>query len=221
MKVSAELTAVEPRWPVGLTTLVVLFLLVALPGRIRLLPVWVLYIVGFAVLAPMVAVGLGPAKTLWRRIERVVTLLFVATAGAATLGTLAYLIAAMVRGYVGVEGLQLLTSSVGVWITNVLIFSLLYWQTDRGGPNTRSSGVIPKPDVYFSQESVPAEVLRPGWRPAFIDYLFLAFSTATAFSATDAMPLTPRAKIMMMLESLISLITIVVVAARAINIIGP
>ncbi|HEY9648016.1 MAG TPA: hypothetical protein V6C88_16695, partial [Chroococcidiopsis sp.] len=116
-------------------------------------------------------------------------------------------------------GLELLSSSVGIWITNVLTFSLLYWQVDRGGPETRINAIGRRPDWLFPQTGAPEDA-PPNWRPTFIDYLFLAFSTATAFSPTDALPLTSRAKIMMMLESIISLATIVVVASRAINILG-
>jgi uncharacterized membrane protein len=107
-----------------------------------------------------------------------------------------------------------------VWIINTLIFSVLYWQMDRGGPETRLNNAGTKPDWLFPQEGAPAEGVPPEWRPGFVDYLFLGYSTATAFSTTDVIPLTPRAKMLMMLQSTISLVTIVIVAARAINILG-
>ena len=113
-----------------------------------------------------------------------------------------------------------LTSSVALWINNVLVFSLLYWQVDRGGPGARAADERRRPDLFFTQEGAPPDAMPHGWRPSFPDYLFLAFSTATAFSPTDVVPLTLRAKMMMMLESSISLITIVVVGARAINVLG-
>lgn len=210
----------EPRWPVALAIVVVIFLLVVLPGRFRLFPVWYLYVAGTTVLAPMVAVTLSAAKTRWLRIERMVTLVFVAIVAAGTLAALAHLIVAMVRRSTEMHGLTLLTSSVAIWVTNVLIFSLLYWQIDRGGPGVRASGMSPRPDWLFPQEGAPSADLLPDWGPTFVDYLFLAFSTATAFSPTDVLPLTPRAKMMMMLESSISLVTIVIVAARAINVLG-
>jgi uncharacterized membrane protein len=77
-----------------------------------------------------------------------------------------------------------------------------------------------RPDWLFPQEGASTDNVPPGWSPVFVDYLFLSYSTATAFSTTDVMPLTSRAKMMMMLESTISLMTIVVVASRAINILG-
>jgi hypothetical protein len=116
--------------------------------------------------------------------------------------------------------LSLLASSIAVWVTNVTTFSLLYWEIDRGGPEARQNNAGTMPDWLFPQTGAPAEDVRPDWRPVFVDYLFLGYSTATAFSTTDVMPLTSRAKLLMMLESAISLATIVVVAARAINILG-
>lgn len=220
LKVPTPAVHVEPRWPVVLATFVVIFVLAALPGRIRLMPVWCLYIAGAAVVVPMAGIRLSTAKTRWLRIERTATLLVVGLMAAGTLGALAYLIVAMVGHSADMGGLELLTSSVAVWVSNVLMFALLYWQIDRGGPGARAGGVSPRPDLYFSQEGAPAEALPPDWRPAFVDYLFLAFSTATAFSPTDVVPMTPRAKMTMMLESSISLVTIVVVGARAINVLG-
>ena len=220
MTEQAEVHRFEPRWPVGLAILGVLFLLMALPGRIKLFPNWTVYVVAVAVLAPMAAVGLTAARPRWLRVERAVTLLFFVAAALVTLANLGNLIGAMVHRPSDISGLQLFASSIAVWVTNVLIFSLLYWQMDRGGPEARVNNAGTKPDWLFPQEGAPAEDVPPGWRPAFVDYLFLGYSTATEFSTTDVMPLTSRAKMLMMLESTISLATIVVVAARAINILG-
>lgn len=219
MNAPAPLSRIEPRWPVVLAILAVLILLAALPGRIMLFPAWFPYVVGIAVLAPIAAVALAPEKARWLRVERTLTLLFSAAMVAATLVNLANLIGAMVRRSGEIGGLQLLTSSIGVWVTNVLAFSLLYWQLDRGGPDARVNDATKKPDWLFLQTGAGDDA-PPDWRPTFVDYLFLGFCTATAFSPTDALPLTPRAKVLMMLESSISLVTIVVVASRAINILG-
>jgi len=205
---------------VVLAIVTALVLLAAMPERIQLLPLWVTYAVGFGVLIPIVAVGLTAAEPRWLRIERIVTLLFFVVSTAVTLTNLGNLIEAMINRSAEIGGLPLLASSVMVWITNVLMFSLLYWQIDRGGPDARVNDPSARPDWLFPQESAPAEDVPRGWEPTFIDYLYLGFSTATAFSTTDAMPLTPRAKSLMMLESMIALITVVVVASRAINILG-
>ena len=222
VKEPAQLFRIEPRWPVALAILAVILLLMLLPERVRLFPAWFPYVVGIAFIVPMAAVGLTAEKAWWLRVERTIMLLFIVFTGVGTLVNLANLIGGMVRRSAEIGGVQLLTSSIAVWVTNVLTFSLLYWQIDRGGPEARVRGAGnagTKPDWLFPQTGAPEDA-PPDWRPTFVDYLFLGFSTATAFSPTDALPLTSRAKLLMMLESMISLVTIVVVAARAINILG-
>jgi len=191
----------------------------ALPGRIRLVPSWTPYVIGVAVLVPIAAVGLTAPRTRWLRVERTVTLLFFVVVTVGNLANLGNLVYAMLNRSAETSGLQLLTSSIAVWVNNVLTFSLLYWQMDRGGPEARVNDAGTRPDWLFPQMGAAENVL-PDWRPVFVDYLFLSYSTATAFSTTDVMPLTSRAKMLMMLESTISLATIVVVASRAINILG-
>lgn len=210
----------ESRWPVALAILSLLFLLTVLPGRIRLYPSWIAYVLGIAVLIPLAGVGLTSARQWWRGVERIVILVFVVVAGAGTLLNLANLTVAMLSRTAHTSGLQLLTSSIALWITNVVVFSLLYWQIDRGGPEVRIDGSGKRPDWLFPQVGAAAEDVPRGWHPAFVDYLYLSYSTATAFSTTEVVPLTPRAKLLMMLESLVSLVTIILVASRAINILG-
>ena len=210
----------EPRWPVMSAVLFVLLLLAILPGRVRLFAPWVPWVVAVALLLPMGATAATSSRAFWVRVERVSTVIFSLVIAALTLDTLVYLVRSMVSRSTELGGLELLASSIGVWVTNVVAFSLLFWQIDRGGPGGRSVAGTPRPDWLFPQPEAPVEEVPPGWNPAFVDYLFLGFSTATAFSATDALPLTPRAKLLMMVESSISLATIVVVASRAINILG-
>jgi hypothetical protein len=213
----AQLTRIESRWPVAITALAVLFLLTILPWRIRVFPIWVFYMGVIALIVPMAAIYLSSAKARWLRIERITTLLFCAIAEGATVVALARLLGAMVRGSREIGGNQLLTSSVAAWVMNVLTFSLVYWQIDRGGPASLAART--RRDWLFPQEGV-GDYSPPDWRATFVDYLYLAYSTATAFSSTDVLPLTSRAKMLMMLESSISLVTIVAVASRAINILG-
>ena len=220
MKETTQPLRFEPRWPVVLTIVAVVFLLALLPGRIRLLPLWAAYVAGCVVLVPIIAVGLTAARARWLRIERAVTLLFFVVAAGGSLANLANVIFAMAQKPEGITGLQLLSSSVAVWVSNVLTFALLYWQMDRGGPEARVHHADARRDWFFPQEGDAVSVAPAGWQPAFIDYLYLSYSTATAFSTTDVAPLTARAKLLMMLESTIALVTIVVVASRAINIFG-
>lgn len=209
----------EGRWPVAVAILAVVFLLGALPGRIRVAPAWVPYILGAGVLVPMLGVALSREKGRWLRLERRIIAAFFLIAGAGTVTNLTVLINAIVDRPAEASGLQLLASSLGVWVSNVLVFSLLFWQLDGGGPAARLGGMASRPDWRFAQDSAP-ECVSADWRPAFIDYLFLGFTTATAFSPADTIPLTGRAKAIMMVESSISLVTIVVVASRAISILG-
>ncbi len=207
------------RWPVALTIVAVVLLLAVLPGRVQLVPDWFIGLLGLFVIVPIAGASITSGRSVWLRLERWSTLIFFLIAAVGMLVNLGLLIRAMARGAPGLTGIRLLTSSIAIWITNVLAFSLLYWQLDRGGPESRRNGDGVRPDWQFPQEGVP-ELVAPGWRPMFVDYLFLGFSTATAFSATAAQPLTSRAMLLMMVESSVSLVTIVVVAARSINILG-
>jgi len=209
----------EARWPAALTILAMVALDTWLPNRVRVVPIWSWSVAAAVVLAPMAAVSAAPASAVWLRIERTVTLLFIAAVTAAIVVNLEVLTDAIVRHPGSVSGLSLLSSSVAIWTSNVLVFSLLYWELDRGGPNARASDRGIRPDWFFAQMGTPAHV-PADWRPSFADYLSLGFTTATAFSPTDTMPLTSRAKLLMLVQGAISLVAIVVVGARAINVLG-
>jgi hypothetical protein len=115
----------------------------------------------------------------------------------------------------------LLLDALNIWVTNVIIFALWYWALDRGGPASKGSRPDVRNDFLFTQQQPAGEsCLHPGWSPGFIDYLFLAFTNATAFSPADTFPLTVRAKLLMMAESAISFATIALVASRAIGILN-
>src|SRR6516162_5802535 len=217
MPESAQAVRVEPRWPIMLTSIAVLALVVFLPPRIRAFPGWVPYLIVITLNVPMGAVALAPDKRRWLGIERVVLLVFFVSLGCILAVELKYLLVTLVRRSAPVDGLQLLASSVAVWLGNVLLFSLAYWRIDRGGPEARLNRPSTEPDWVFPHAE---DTSLPRRNPTFVDYLFLAYWTATAFSPTDALPITSRAKLLMMLESVVSLVTILVVAARAINIIG-
>jgi hypothetical protein len=125
-------------------------------------------------------------------------------------------IASLVRGNEK-SGSQLLLKAITVWGTNVITFGLWYWELDRGGPVRRLQPGAPPSDFQFPQMENP-ELAEPGWRPHLVDYLYISFTNSIAFSPTDAMPLTRRAKLLMLSESAISSVTVLLVAARAVNI---
>jgi hypothetical protein len=125
-------------------------------------------------------------------------------------------IASLVRGDEKSGG-QLLLKALTVWGTNIIAFGLWYWAFDRGGPVTRLGPHPPLADFQFPQMENP-QLAAPDWQPQLVDYLYVAFTNAIAFSPTDAMPLSRRAKLLMLTESAASAVTILLVAARAVNI---
>jgi len=126
------------------------------------------------------------------------------------------LINAMVSGTM-VDAKHLLLSAGSIWLTNVVVFALWYWELDRGGPGKRAEARKPFPDFMFPQMSDPGYA-SPSWHPNFFDYLYTSFTNASAFSPTDVMPLTRWAKMLMLLQSLTALLTVGLVIARAVNI---
>ena len=128
------------------------------------------------------------------------------------------LINALVRGAeVTNSADSLLASGALVWIGNALVFGLLYWQLDSGGPLARHRTPRRYPDFAFTQQMSP-ELAPPGWRPRYVDYFILGITTSTAFSPTDVMPMAAWAKLTLALRSLISLTVIGLVIARAVNV---
>lgn len=214
-----ERPRVESRWPPLLVVVGLLGALALLPSRVRLLPPWVPWVIGTGLAAPMAGVALTGGHKAWRRVEHASTLGLSVLTEVVTLATLAFLIHQMLEHPADVSGRLLFTSAVAAWVTNVVVFALLYWRIDRGGPEARANGAAVPPDWLFPQ-AAPPQAATPGWRPAFVDYLFVAFTAAAAFSPADALPLTSRAKLLMLAESAVSLATLVVVASRAIGLLG-
>jgi hypothetical protein len=131
----------EPRWPPALAILVVLYLLAVLPHHVRVMPVWVFHVAALAILGAMAAVTLTPAHTLWLRIERLLIMLLAVAYIANTIVELADMIGVITLHPSKSNAFALLSSSVAIWVANVLTFSMVYWQIDRGGPYARASKV--------------------------------------------------------------------------------
>jgi uncharacterized membrane protein len=117
------------------------------------------------------------------------------------------------------DGRGLIVAGVLIWLTNLLIFALWYWEMDRGGPGRRAAGKDGPPDFLFPQMS-DDRIEPKEWRPKFIDYLYVSLTNATAFSPTDTMPLSAAAKSTMGIQSLVSLVTIGLIVSRAVNILA-
>jgi uncharacterized membrane protein len=134
-----------------------------------------------------------------------------------TAGRLVYLLASGEGGDVVHKPTDLLVNGGAVWLLNIAVSALAYWEFDRGGPAARAAARKPHPDFLFAQMTVP-ELTSRDWEPTFVDYLYLSFTNATAFSPTDTLPLSRWAKLTMMVQSAISLVTAALVIARAVNI---
>ncbi len=117
-------------------------------------------------------------------------------------------------------GEQLILEAIKIWLINVLVFALWYWLFDRGGPGDRIWPWSRRPDFVFPQMQMSTELASEHWTPNFIDYLYLSFTNSTAFSPTDTLPMTSWAKVLMLVQALISLLTVAIVASRAVNILG-
>ncbi len=205
----------ESPWPAQLTVLVAICLQLSLPERLTVGPTWLIPALEAALLVGMFVATPNELKHEHARRRRV-ALGLTAFVSAANVYSLAALTHYLLHHHVS-EGRALIGAGLLIWLTNWLIFALWYWELDRGGPGVRAAGHDGPPDLLFPQMSDDhIEPLR--WRPRFIDYLYVSLTNATAFSPTDTMPLSPMAKIVMGMQSLVSLVTIGLIISRAINI---
>jgi uncharacterized membrane protein len=142
----------------------------------------------------------------------------IALINVANLVSLVELIRALVSPVANIaNGRALVAASLSIWVTNVIVFALWYWELDRGGPGARMHTVHQEPDFLFPQMTARGAT-RGRWSPDFFDYLYTSYTNASAFSPTDTMPLTTWAKLLMMGQSFASLITVALVVSRAVNI---
>lgn len=198
-------------WQATLALLGVGVLYLLLPSHLRVGPPWLLLAVIGLLLVPATLARWRSYHSLNRWVSRLAT-------GVVTLG-IGTSIVFLVMHVPGSKtpGTSLLRDSALLWVANVLVFAVWYWELDGGGPHHREFGHYQSGDFAFPQ--VQQDPLRAGkhWMPDFVDYLFLAFNTSTAFSPTDTLVLSRRAKLLMMGQSLMSLVAISVLIARAIN----
>jgi hypothetical protein len=212
---------VESRWPVALAILtfiaISIALRVALPNRESLGPHWLVPGVEMGLLLCLLASN--PAHVMGRRrwLRRVSITLVFALAGIGLLSTGILVRDLITGGKVTKQASSLLASGALIWLGNALVFSLIYWLLDSGGPLARYFSEHPYPDFAFPQQSSP-ELAPPGWRAKYPDYLILGITTNMAFSPTDVIPLRLWAKLTMAVQSMVSLVLIGLVIARAVNV---
>jgi hypothetical protein len=178
--------------------------------------VWLIPIVPEIILVVLLAWSRSRRRLEQLGVRREVAL---GTLGLISLANTLLLLAVIASLIQGVEksGAQLLLKAMTVWSTNVLTYGLWFWEFDRGGPVRRLRPDPPLPDFQFPQMENP-QFAPPGWTPELLDYVYVSLTNSIAFSPTDAMPLTRRAKLLMLSESGVSAVTILLVAARAVNI---
>ena len=215
MKLSDQVTNPQTRWPVVIATVAVLALYQSLPEHLTFGPNWALTIVVLSLLVlSLVSHYAGKAG-----LNKLLGTMMLAVITVAEISALALLISGLPtkRQAPG----MLLRSAVSLWFSNVLVCACWYWRLDAGGPYLRDSRETHSEGAFlFPQMTLPPDLKEAyaNWKPGFIDYLFLAFNASTAFSPTDAPVLSRWAKVIMMVQSSISLGTLAILAARAINI---
>jgi uncharacterized membrane protein len=209
-------TAAEPRWPMATAVLAATILFVGTPHRGRIPGWWAGPLLQLVLLGVLIAQDPGRIDRRSPALQRLmVALLVVMTVGTVTSVTV--LAVDILAGVEGVTATVLLGRGAAIWFENVILFSLWYWQFDRGGPAERAAGTAVPPSFAFPENATP-ELAPAGWRPAYPDYLYLAYTNATAFSPTDTLPVRRWAKLTMMVQSTLSLVIAILVLARAINI---
>jgi uncharacterized membrane protein len=207
----------EHRWPITASVIAAIVLQVLLPTQLtEPLPRWLLpslegaLLIGLSIADPVRVERGGTAM----RMAGIVLILLVTIANATSA---VLLIRAILDGKAGGHAEPLFASGASVWATNVIAFGLWYWEFDRGGPIRRAAGSSRHPDLMFPQMASP-HLAPPDWESHFVDYLYLSFTNATAFSPTDVMPLARWAKLTMAVQSAVSLAVGALVIARAVNI---
>ncbi|MER7950585.1 hypothetical protein ABTY59_24670 [Streptomyces sp. NPDC096079] len=209
----------EARWPMATAVVAAMLLTVLLPDDLRLAPRWVLPALEGLLLLALIA---GDPGRIDRRSTalRTLSIALVCVLALSAVWSTARLVDDILQGGKETDSATgLLQSGSTVWACTVLAFSLLYSELDCGGAAARAHHMPRTPALAFPQQLNP-EVARAGWRPRFVDYLYLALTNATAFSPTDVMPLAPWAKIAMGVQSLVSLLILGLVVARAVNVLA-
>jgi uncharacterized membrane protein len=207
----------EARWQAALAVAVAVALQYPLPDKLVLVhPDWLLPTLQALLLIALVAAS--PRRiNIQSRAIRLTGLTLAALLSLANAYSVVRLVVDLVQGTEGNSAGPLLITGGIIWLINVVVFALWYWEFDRGGPVARAQAIRVYPDFQFVQMASP-QLAPPGWEPTFADYLYLAFTNATAFSPTDTMPLSRWAKMGMTVQAAISIVTVALVVARAVNI---
>ena len=209
----------EHRWPVVAFVAAIIVIWLALPSELQFLPRWLLPVMALIILVPLIVFNPRrlDTETRW---SRWIGGIFAVGLALANQVHIALLIKQLIDGRA--DGPSVLLVALAVWITNVIAFAIVYWELDDGGPVARrvlgTNDDAPQ-DFLFPQQAT--EKLAEGWKPVFFDYVAFSLSTMMAFSPTDVMPLTTRAKALMAYEALTGFVLLALIISRAVNILTP
>jgi len=210
-------TEPESRWPAFAAVAIIIAGQTWVASSLSLRPVWLYPTIAGIFLLASVAVYI-PSRTEPGRALRTLSLGLVAVLVIANMVSVVLLVRGVFVGS-GLSPTGLLLAGAALWGVNVAVFALIYWELDGGGPEARADGYRDYPDLVFPQQQQDQQGLAPAdWKPTFPDYLFVSLTGATAFSPTDAMPYSKRAKFVMGIESTLSLVIAAMLVARAINV---
>ena len=210
----------DPLWPAQLAVAIAVALHLTLSDKLVIGPKWLIPAVEGLLLVTLVAIAPPRASRLRWRHQRGLLWTILGLVTLTYLVSLGLLVHYLITGG-KVGGHALIGSGVVLWATNVLLFSVVYWDLDRGGPLNRYQQTKPWPDFQFPQmENPELTPLGKNWQPSFLDYLYTSVTNATAFSPTDTMPLTQVAKLLMGIQGTAAIVTVGLVVARAVNILG-
>lgn len=230
VSVPASQPAPLPRvkhWAPTIAILAALGLYLLLPDQLAIGPRWLIPIIEAVLVVILNLVRSTYRRSHEERDVRWFVIGIIALLNIANMVSVGLLVTALLYGST-VKGRPLLYGGVSVWLTNIIVYSLWFWQLDRGGPYARARGQERSPDFQFPQmvaaaapatpSATPSRATAVPWRPEFFDYLYVSLTNAAAFSPTDTMPLTRGAKALMGAESLVSIVTVGIVVGRAVNI---
>jgi hypothetical protein len=204
----------ERRWWVGVGLAAAVGLQYLVPQQLRLTPYYIVPSIQMVLLI-LLTVSQPERYTHRSMRHRVVTQAVLALIAVSNAFALGLLIHTIVTGE-HINAANLLLGGLEIWVTNVIVFGVWLWEYDRGGPSARAAGENDQPDLLFPQ--MTDEHLAHDWEPFFVDYLYVSLTNSTAFSPTDTMPLSRWSKLLFALQAMVSLVTVALVAARAVNI---
>lgn len=205
------------RWTAAGAVGVFLAFVALLRERYRFLPPWARVSTLALIVSIAVVSTLPRARPATKAMANAATVSLVALLTAMLVVAIGSLIVQIYVEGAMVNGASVLSTTAVLWAANVIVFALWYWLINRGGPDRRASGVPGPVDLLFPQYSA-RELFPEVWTPRFVDYVFVAFVTSTAFSPADTLPVTPRTKLLMLVQAVLSLSTVIMLLGRAINI---